>query len=100
MNRTTAVLLPQQQWSVGSIRSLIVPATVKPKTTKTKALKGDPKVKRQPTAYNLFMKDEITRVKQADPGLKHQEAFKRAAGNWKLSPHNPKKPITLHSPQE
>lgn len=41
------------------------------------------KTKRKPTAYNIFMKSEIKKVKKANPSISHIEAFKRAAGNWK-----------------
>ncbi len=41
------------------------------------------KAKRAPSAFNLFMKSEIARVKKADSNLDHKLAFKKAAGNWK-----------------
>jgi hypothetical protein len=41
------------------------------------------KCKRKLTAYNKFMKTEIQKVKKAEPNLTHQQAFKKAAGNWK-----------------
>jgi len=41
-----------------------------------------PKRARVATAYNLFMKDEVARLKLADPTLEHKTAFKMAAGNW------------------
>jgi hypothetical protein len=31
--------------------------------------------------YNIFMGEEVKRVKEADPGLDHKEAFTKAAGN-------------------
>lgn len=37
---------------------------------------------KKPTAYNLFMKKEIQRVKKNNPTLDHKEAFKQAAKNW------------------
>lgn len=40
------------------------------------------KVKRAPSAYNLFMKSELAKVKKANPKLDHKEAFTTAAGNW------------------
>lgn len=43
------------------------------------------------SAYNVFMKTELAKVKAANPKLDHKEAFKVAAGNWKNSPQNPKK---------
>ena len=45
---------------------------------------------RAPSAYNKFMKDEIAKVKKANPELGHKEAFKIAAANWKTSKENPK----------
>jgi len=41
--------------------------------------------KRKPSAFNLFMKTEIKKVKQAHPKMPHQQAFKTAAHNWKSS---------------
>lgn len=60
-----------------------------------KAEKGEKKEKaagatRTPSPYNTFMKDEIARVKKANPELGHKEAFKQAAANWKTSKSNPK----------
>ncbi len=54
-----------------------------------KANKVEAKVKRAPSAYNTFMKTEITKVKKANPTLDHKDAFKVAAGNWKTSKENP-----------
>jgi len=38
--------------------------------------------KRKLSPYNIFMKTEIKKVKKNDPKLSHQQAFKKAAGNW------------------
>ena len=51
---------------------------------------GEAKAKRAPSAYNVFMKTEIAKVKKANPGFDHKEAFKAAAGNWKGSAANKK----------
>jgi len=51
---------------------------------------GAPKPKRAPTAYNTFMKEELPRVKESNPGISHQQAFTLAAQNWKNSDKNPK----------
>jgi hypothetical protein len=40
-----------------------------------------PKEKRAPSAYNVFMKTEVEKVKKANPSLKPAEAFKAAALN-------------------
>ena len=40
-----------------------------------------PKEKRAPSAYNVFMKTEVEKVKKVNPSLKPAEAFKAAALN-------------------
>ena len=39
------------------------------------------KEKRAPSAYNVFMRTEVEKVKKANPSLKPAEAFKAAALN-------------------
>ncbi|KAI8924068.1 hypothetical protein BC831DRAFT_402967 [Entophlyctis helioformis] len=64
------------------------------KTAASVAKKSAPKAsaggaKRPLSPYNQFMKDELPKVKAAQPTLSHRDAFKAAAGNWKSSPLNP-----------
>lgn len=40
------------------------------------------KVPRAPSAYNLFMKSELAKIKKANPKMEHKEAFTKAAKNW------------------
>ena len=42
------------------------------------------------SAYNVFMKTELPKVRAAHSALNHKEAFKLAASNWKKSAQNPK----------
>ncbi|XP_021729181.1 protein CRABS CLAW-like [Chenopodium quinoa] len=45
---------------------------------------------RLPSAYNRFMKEEIQRIKAANPEIPHREAFSTAAKNWaRFLPHTP-----------
>jgi len=53
-----------------------------PDTMAKTAKKTEGKSKKGASAYNVFMKDEMAKIKKADPKLKHQEAFKKAASNW------------------
>ena len=53
----------------------------KPAKSSKKAEKKE-KVKRAPSAYNLFMKEELAKVKKANPNMEHKEAFAAAAANW------------------
>jgi hypothetical protein len=39
--------------------------------------------KRAPSAYNLFIKSELAKVKKANPKMDHKEAFTTAAHNWR-----------------
>ncbi|XP_042426156.1 protein DROOPING LEAF-like [Zingiber officinale] len=49
-----------------------------------------PKKHRTPSAYNHFMRDEIQRIKSANPDIHHREAFSMASKNWaKYDPRNP-----------
>ena len=47
-----------------------------------------PRKPREPSPYNVFIREEIPRLKARDPGLSHKEAFKAAARNWADSPLN------------
>ena len=49
---------------------------------------------RKPSAFNLFMKQELKRVKLANPSLTHKEVFKKAAYNW--SDHKKGQPAQTH----
>ncbi|TFK26797.1 hypothetical protein FA15DRAFT_587650, partial [Coprinopsis marcescibilis] len=46
--------------------------------------------KKKLTAFNLFMKTEMARLKEEEPELTHKERFKLATENWKDSSKNPK----------
>ena len=58
--------------------------TTMPKAAK-KTTEKKVKAKKGPSAYNLFMKSELAKIKKADPKLDHKEAFKKAAANWSKS---------------
>ncbi|PKA64931.1 Protein drooping leaf [Apostasia shenzhenica] len=45
-------------------------------------LKPPEKKHRLPSAYNHFMREEIRRIKDANPEIPHREAFSAAAKNW------------------
>ena len=51
--------------------------------TKTdKSPKKTEKSTRPPTAYQIFMKEEIARLKVSHPKLEHKARFSMAAQNW------------------
>ncbi|KAK8957266.1 Protein DROOPING LEAF [Platanthera zijinensis] len=45
-------------------------------------MKPPEKKHRLPSAYNRFMREEIQRIKAAQPDIPHREAFSSAAKNW------------------
>ncbi|GAV85385.1 YABBY domain-containing protein [Cephalotus follicularis] len=53
-------------------------------------VKPPEKKHRLPSAYNRFMKEEIQRIKAANPEIPHREAFSTAAKNWaRYIPNSP-----------
>ena len=42
-----------------------------------------PRKPRAPSAYNIFMKKEMSKIKKENPGIAHQSAFRKAAKAWK-----------------
>jgi len=65
-----------------------VPAAGK-RSRKRKTDKDTSGVPRTLSAYNVFMKGEVAKVKSEHPELAHREAFKMAAERWQASPMNP-----------
>lgn len=46
-------------------------------------------VKREPSAYNKFLKTELAKLKLANPTVAQKDIMRMAAANWKTSPSNP-----------
>lgn len=42
-----------------------------------------PKKKRKPSAYNIFFKTEMPKVKKEFPEMEHKKAFKEVSKRWK-----------------
>ncbi|KAI8527508.1 hypothetical protein RHMOL_Rhmol12G0080600 [Rhododendron molle] len=58
-------------------------------------VKPPEKKHRLPSAYNRFMKEEIQRIKAANPEIPHREAFSAAAKNWaRFIPNSPGGPMS------
>ena len=55
---------------------------------------------RDPSPYNVFIREEIPRLKEKDPGLNHRDAFKAAAKNWAHSPLNMRSPAFVPGPTD
>ena len=61
------------------------PKTKKSKKTKSKGSDDDaePKKKREPTLYNLFVKEQMPLVKEEFPDLNRQDLMRKIGENWK-----------------
>ena len=65
------------------------PKTKKSKKTKSKKTKSsdddaEPKKKREPTLYNLFVKEQMPLVKDEFPDLNRQDLMRKIGENWKV----------------
>ena len=60
--------------------------TKKSKKTKSKGSDDDaePKKKREPTLYNLFVKEQMPLVKDEFPDLNRQDLMRKIGENWKV----------------
>ncbi|CAH9103740.1 unnamed protein product [Cuscuta europaea] len=66
------------------------PTSAEPSSPKAPFVVKPPEKKhRLPSAYNRFMKEEIQRIKAANPEIPHREAFSAAAKNWARYIPNP-----------
>jgi len=68
------------------IRAALSQGTSSPKASVKPKAKSTPKKKRKPSAYNVYMKKELARLKKKHPRSSHTVLFKRAAKSWKRSP--------------
>ena len=55
----------------------------KPKRKKGLDKDGNPKEKRPPTAYNIFVKEKRPEIKEANPEMDNTEIFKEIGRIWK-----------------
>ena len=52
------------------------------KTSKRSSKSGDEVVKREPTKYNIFVKEEILKLKAENPDKQYKDLMKMAADKW------------------
>ena len=53
------------------------------KTKKVKTEEGEEKKKREPTAYNLFVKETMSVVKEENPEMSRQDLMREVGRLWK-----------------
>ena len=70
--------------NVGSLKR-VAGATIAGEKPMTKKQKRELKPHRAPTAFNLFMKAEVAKVKAEHPGLAPKEVFTACAARWKAA---------------
>ncbi|PWN30371.1 hypothetical protein BDZ90DRAFT_229391 [Jaminaea rosea] len=46
--------------------------------------------KKKVSPYNLYMKEQLAKLKTSHPNLSHKERFQQVAKDWAKSPANPK----------
>ncbi|KAN0126283.1 hypothetical protein V8E53_015206 [Lactarius tabidus] len=64
-------------------------ATRRANTKSTKDVEG--KIKRAPTAYNLFVKEHMKNYLAENPGKTNKDAMKHIGALWKDAPENPRR---------
>eukprot|EP00252_Welwitschia_mirabilis_P013372 TRINITY_DN2944_c0_g1_i2.p1 TRINITY_DN2944_c0_g1~~TRINITY_DN2944_c0_g1_i2.p1 ORF type:complete len:137 (+),score=0.94 TRINITY_DN2944_c0_g1_i2:264-674(+) len=57
-----------------------------PEGSATTHIEKPEKKQRVPTPYNIFIKDEIQRIKAQNPDISHKQAFSAAAKSWAHHP--------------
>ncbi|EJC98552.1 uncharacterized protein FOMMEDRAFT_23423 [Fomitiporia mediterranea MF3/22] len=66
-------------------------AATRTANTKTKKGDGEGKAKRAPSAYNVFMGEQLKIWKENNPGTPIKEGMAAVAALWRESPQNPKR---------
>ena len=67
------------------------PAEAAPMAPKRQAeVEADSNAPKKLSAYQSYMKEQLARIKAANPSLSHDAAFRMVAAGWKQSPLNPK----------
>jgi hypothetical protein len=56
--------------------------SIKALEKKMKKLNAPPRPPREPNDYNKFMKEQMTKVKNANPSISNTDAFKECAKQW------------------
>jgi len=60
-------------------------ASPKAKKAEAEVTEEEPKKKRSPSAYNVFISNELSRLRQEDPKLNHKVAMAMAVAAWKTN---------------
>lgn len=73
-----------QDYSLDELKKLLS-TSYKTAGKRSKGTKGDNTEKREPSKYNLFVKDEMLRLKAEHPDKSNKEIMSMAAALWKES---------------
>lgn len=80
-------------YSLDEYKKLIVLSykeTLKKNKKTSSSLKDEPRIKREPTIYNIFIREEMQKLKEQNKDIPYKELMKLAAKKW-----NDQKPIEL-----
>lgn len=79
VNAFVAKVEKDKEYTLDELKKLL--AEVYKTSTKKKST-GE---KKPPSKYNIFIKEEIQRIKQANPDVDNKKLMSMAAANWKES---------------
>jgi hypothetical protein len=67
-------------YSLDELKKILVESY---KSIKVKKVKDPNAEKRAPSAYNLFIKDQITNIKKSNPEMNNKQIMAKAADLWR-----------------
>ena len=87
INDFTSNVDKNTEYSLKDLLSILTTSYKSINTTKSKKKSttngGEVVVKKAPSAYNLFVKDEISRIRSENTSVNPKDLMKLAAENWK-----------------
>jgi len=70
----------ENNYSLDELKKLLTEAY---KSVKSKKVKDENAPKREPSKYNIFIKEHMQKIKQENPTLDNKSVMKEAANKWK-----------------
>jgi len=61
---------------------------IKKNKNKSKSSDGENSVKREPTKYNIFIREEMLKLKETNANIPYKDLMKMAAKNWNEHKNN------------
>lgn len=77
---TASIDKSRNDYSLDELKKLLSEAYKSSKSGRRKAAGGE---KKEPSKYNIFIKDEIARIRQESPDVDNKQLMSLAAARWK-----------------